>query len=554
MLKAAMVSRAKATVLEAHDIEFSDAPLKLKIGGEWNATDSGVWRESAKQAGMDIIKKIEWASPIPILPTELMVNGESGLEKIRIEFYKNGRWQHIICDRSKVASAHDIVKLADLGMEVNSDNAKLLVKYIAECVSLNNQTIPISKSTDHLGWLDGAFVPYDKTIRFDGEKEYKYLFDAISERGDFEAWKKYTLKLRENEFLRMQMAASFASVLIQKINGLPFVLHLWGGTGAGKTVGMMCAMSIWGNPTLGKLTRTMNMTDNSMMSAAATLRNLPFAGDELQTIRDKDYDRLIMRVTEGVDRGRMNYNSMMPTRSWKCSFLFTGEEPCTKSHSGGGVINRVVEIECTHPVVDNGNEVVDFVTANYGHAGKVFVEAVSGMDLTEEYNSIFREILSLTDTTEKQAQALAIMVLADGIACDVIYDRAKALTASDVAKYATSKHEVDVANRAYEYIMSEVELNLNRFNDNENSGEIWGQVDDYVVTINRQKLIDVLRTGGFDFNAVKSKWAERGLLMLNSQGRFAFHTKCYNVKGRYVKLKRQSEGNDDEKDNGDLPF
>ena len=50
----------------------------------------------------------------------------------------------------------------------------------------------------------------------------------------------------------MMMAASFASVLLEPLKVLPFVLHLWGTTGTGKTVALMVAMSIWGNPQNGR--------------------------------------------------------------------------------------------------------------------------------------------------------------------------------------------------------------------------------------------------------------------------------------------------------------
>lgn len=73
------------------------------------------------------------------------------------------------------------------------------------------------------------------------------------------------------------MGASFASPLIAKVNALPFVFHLWGGTGTGKTAGVMAAASIWGDPRPGRLMRTMNMTANSMMQMASVLRNLPFS-------------------------------------------------------------------------------------------------------------------------------------------------------------------------------------------------------------------------------------------------------------------------------------
>lgn len=549
MLRANRINYSKMRGTSKQNLtKFTDAPLQLCCG-EWIANDTGVRTPTFKESSDKT--QNDRASTIPILPTEIMTNAESNIEKIRIDFYKNGAWHYIICERSKVANTHDIVKLADFGLEVTSENAKLLVRYIADCVSLNMDTLPHSKSVSHMGWLDGSFVPYNGDIRFDGEREYKYLYDSVCQKGNYAEWIKRTSALRKNILLRMQMAASFASVLVEKLNTLPFVFHLWGGTGAGKTVGLMVAMSIWGNPKMGKLVRTMNMTANSMMSTAAVLYNLPFAGDELQTIKSKDYDSLIMQITEGIDRGRMSYDKLNPTRSWKCSFLFTGEEPCTKSGSGGGVINRVIEAECTVPVVDKGNETVNFVSENYGWAGIDFVNAVNRRKdtLAAQYNEIFCEILSCADTTEKQAQALAMMVLADRIACETIYSGEEPISPAVAAGFATSKKDVDVTLRAYEYAMSQVAINANKFGESENT-ETWGRIDDNFVLINKAKLVELLNAGGFDFNAVKSKWAQRGFLVPNSQGKLLHCTKCHGIKGNYIKLKQlanEINGNFEEK-------
>ena len=522
---------------EQNVTRFTDAPVQLMCG-DWIADDTGVKTTVYKESSDSV--QNDRASTIPILPTEIMTNAETGVEKIRIDFYKNGAWKYIICERSKVASTHEIVKLSDYGIEVNSENAKLLVRYIADCVSLNMDTLPHSVSVSRMGWLDGQFIPYNPSIRFDGEREYKYLYEAVDTQGEYGIWKQYVASLRKNILLRLMMAASFASVIVERINGLPFVFHLWGGTGAGKTVALMVAMSIWGNPKIGKLVRTMNMTANAMMSTAAVLYNLPFAGDELQTIKERggNYDKLIMQVTEGIDRGRMSYDKLNATRSWKNSFLFTGEEPCTKSDSGGGVVNRVIEVECTVPVIESGIETVSIVTQNYGWAGLDFVAAVNrcANTLRRDYDALFQKIMDNVDTTEKQAQALAMMGLADKIACEAIFTADEPLTADILAKFATSKKEVDVTLRAYEYAMSQIDINQNKFTEPD-VGEVWGRVDDDYVLINKTKLIEILNQGGFDFNAVKSKWAQRGFLMPNSRGRFVHSTKCHNIKGMYVKLK-----------------
>ena len=242
MLKTTRRTYAKMRGMsEQNQTQFTDAPIVLNCG-DWIADDTGVKTTVYKESSDSV--QNDRASTIPILPSELMTNAETGIEKIRIDFYKNGGWRYIICERSKVASTHEIVKLSDLGVEVNSENAKLLVRYIADCVSLNMDTLPHSVSVSRMGWLDNQFIPYNQSIRFDGEREYKYLYESVDMYGSYAVWKEHVAELRKNILLRLMMAASFASVIIEKINGLPFVFHLWGGTGAGKTVAMMVAMSI----------------------------------------------------------------------------------------------------------------------------------------------------------------------------------------------------------------------------------------------------------------------------------------------------------------------
>ena len=53
---------------------------------------------------------------------------------------------------------------------------------------------------------------------------------------------------------------------------------------------------------MGGLVKTMNMTKNAIMRNAAFLCSIPFAGDELQTIKDKwqgNFDQLIYQITGG---------------------------------------------------------------------------------------------------------------------------------------------------------------------------------------------------------------------------------------------------------------
>ena len=45
--------------------------------------------------------------------------------------------------------------------------------------------------------------------------------------------------------IKLMLAASFASVLVPLLGGLPFIVDLWGETEGGKTVTLMVAASVW---------------------------------------------------------------------------------------------------------------------------------------------------------------------------------------------------------------------------------------------------------------------------------------------------------------------
>ena len=482
---------------------------KLFTGDNWNINYFGIKR----------LVKDQWETVIdmPVAPVAFLENTTEGVHKVELKFLSDGEPRTIVCDKETIASKSKIVSLSNYGIAVNSNNASALIQFFAYIEGHNQYAIPRHQSVSHVGWVDDtSFLPYTDKTKFDGEAENKSMYKAISQQGDFDAWINFTHDLRSNLYLRLMMAASFASPLIERVNALPFVFHLWGSTGKGKTVALMVAMSIWGDPSAGKLTRTMNMTNAAMMSSAAFLRNIPFAGDELQTIKTKDmkYDELIMQITEGIERGRLDRQAKnRPLRSWHSAFLFTGEERCTNDYSGGGTKNRVIEIEAEGTIVEHGNQTVSFVTQNYGHAGKTFINYIANKDLQAEYSKIFSRVINECDTTPKQAMAISLVLLGDALACECIYQNETPLAVETIKPFLKNSEEVSVATRAYEYIVGYFAANMVKFNDTP-SIERWGKLsrNGLSLTVVDHVLVKALKAEGFSFDAVKKEWAANGWL------------------------------------------
>ena len=506
---------------------------------------SGVLQGHVDEKGNFVSDKV--VSRKAILPTAIMDNLDSAVQKVEVALWDQGRWRRMVTNRERLTNSSKIISMADNGVPVGSDNSRIMAEYFNALLAEFDERLPRHPARSVMGWteIDGRqlFMPYSDGIQFDSEDECGYLYNSIKQKGSLAEWVDYTEPLRACSIeIRLVMAAAFASPLIELIGENPFVMHLWGGTGTAKTVSLLIAASIFGNPSLGGngLVRTMDMTANAMRSTAAFLNSIPFCGDELQTIKSNfgSYDKLIMQITEGVDRGRMKYNQIEETKSWRCSFLFTGEEPCVKAQSGGGVANRVIQIEVKDKLVDNGNAVANFYKSHYGAAGPEYVGALmSGLfEPVELYQAFFSDLIK-NDTTDKQAGAMALMLAADKIAHDVFFHNEPELEVRDVAEYLASQKSVDVTERAYQFVCGIIAENSSNF-DPDMSRVFWGKSEpsESAVYINKTVLNRIMTDAGYDFEACKKAWSRNGHLMKSVNDRYTHYISIRGMPTYYIKL------------------
>ena len=541
---------------------FTGQPVELECG-QWRANDLGVTMQRFDNKGMPVIIN---ACTHPILPVEILKNVDTGDERIRLSYFKYGTWNQVTVGRDVCADNNSIVKvLSKIGIEVTTENAKSLVKYISDCVGYNPAKLSPKRSINRLGWAGNEFMPYAQDIVYDGDERFNAVFKNIRQEGSFDAWKDHCSVLRKNKIVRMAFAASAASPLLSLVNALPFVFHIWSGdSGTCKTVAVMAAMSIWGDPKMGGLLKTMDNTQYFYMESAAFLRSIPFAGDELQTVKDRwttNYDKLIYRLTEGIMRGQGKASGgVKETMTWCNSFLFTGEEPITKQNSRAGSKNRVIEIEIESKLLEDGNYSVSVLEENHGFAGKMLVDYLRGTEtrkLKEEYKRLFDSMCKL-DTTEKQAMAMSCILVADRILTELIFTDEIPLTIADVKEYLRSANEVDVAERSYQAVLNWIAKNPVRFQnpngtDSLNKGEVWGRIDEDeehpekppVAVINKDVLCEFLEKTGFDYAAISKKWAEKNRLVKNTQGKFVHQTKVHGIKASYLKINMEPDADED---------
>lgn len=478
----------------------------------------------------------------PIEPIAILKNQETGEELVKCAFLHKGKWDTFIISRETILHNGKITRIANKGVDVTSSSASILVGYIRDL--LNSNDIPEYKSTSKMGWYGKDFLPYDESIEFDGEEDFKIIFDSLTSKGDLEEWKQKIGELRKNNIvLKMVMATSFGSPLLQ-ILGLPsFITHLWGKSGGKKSVAGRIAMSIWGDNEKGKLMFMMNSTSNFYFRIAAFLNNIPCFFDELQTYNG-DLNKLIMLLTEGIDRGKAKADGgVEKVKTWHNAFIFTGEDSASSYNSGGGTLNRLIQIYINKDIVDDGIGVCNFLKDNYGNAGKAFIDYIKELG-EEKIRKLFKEkydeIMELNKTEEKQAINMAVLLLADELACRCIFKDEKPLTSKNVEPYMFSKEEIDNTARSYEVFLDECEINKNKFNDSSTS-EYWGVKDDYEITIITKKLQDLLTKSGFNYKKSLQGWTEKGLVEKYENGKFSRSLSKCGIKANYIVVKIKKE-------------
>lgn len=517
-----------------------DGPYKELDCGEWHSTDFGIYRDNA-------YGNREYACSHAIMPVERLVNIDTAEVKLKLAYKRPGRdkkWQTTIVGKDVVSTSRTIVQLAMQGISVTSTSATALVDYLNDIENRNYDVIPESKSIGRLGYIPGeGFSPYVEGLVFDGDASFRNLYGSVKAKGSIGKWLDTALECRKMSVTaRIMLAASFASPILSIVGSLPFFVHLWGvDSGTGKTVGLMLAASVWGDPALGSYTQTFNSTQVGQERTAAFLNHLPLCIDELQLTKDSrgrtNFD--VYQLAQGVGRARGRRNGGIESApTWSCCFLTTGESPIVNGSAGAGAVNRVIDIECTagSAVIVNGQKIANSLKQNYGFAGQSFVSKLYGSEQTLEivrdmYNDHYKELCQ-GDSTEKQAMAAAAILTADDLATHWIFEDGMELTTKDIREFLASKEAVSAGRRAYDWLCDWVASNANHFNSDQAAavGETYGVLEGDMAYIIRGVFDRVIQEAGFSASATLSYLRNNRLIEVRP-GKGKGYTKTKRIGG-----------------------
>lgn len=112
--------------------------------------------------------------------------------------------------------------------------------------------------------------------------------------------------------------------------------------------------------------------------------------------------------------------------------------------SGGGAVNRIIEIRCSEKLFEDPAGLCKVIKANYGHAGKRFIELISDpvmMENARQVQALFYKEIN-KNSTEKQALAASLILTADFLINEYIFKDGRCISFGGYRSFLSDKDEV----------------------------------------------------------------------------------------------------------------
>ena len=460
---------------------------------------------------------------------------------------------------SQVSRA-SLLLLADIGMDVNENNVKYVLEYLIWLKT--DLSIPVKYAHKHLGWYykDGERTNtylLDEVIGTDIQSTYIGEYDLRS-KGSVEEYITFIKdELKDNAYLQLALTlgltAPLLGILAESGDLENLFINFSGNSSTGKSSALMLAMSPWGKCTVssgnGSLVKSWSATENALLKSISSsgIKGFPIAFDEAGTNNIKNMNTMIYKFCSGVDKARLNRDSLLlKNETFRTVLLSSGEVRILdqmKEKTVGSTVIRLTEFNdfTWTDSADQSNRIKRFLTRHYGSFGKLFIENLIQYDedsIFVSWNDYIDALIPklkpyVKHYADRIASKFAIFLVTFNILVDVLgvdwgCDNIIELL---VESAKDKQNEIKLAENAYDLIMDFVSENISHFYsykgssysgnkiDKNYSTTIWGKYNDMDVTISRKQFDRLLLSNGFkNPKMVLKKLKEKGALIVERDG------------------------------------
>lgn len=478
------------------------------VGEEWiTNNDEGVYKLEA--CGKTVKRTEACGRPVAInrLLEPIDESGWDGIERVEIVFESERGWKRKVVERETLLNKNKAIALTNDGVDITSDRAGAFTGYMSSMLKESSirGAIPSRKSSRKMALYKDKkiLLPYrDPEFYFEKKSSMPNLVNALQAHGESEnmeenrdAWFKEfkAIRAEKNGMFNFLTASSLCAPIIGMLGNIDgFVCNVAGVTECGKSVAESITATIWGSckNSDGFVIGAKN-TSNAFETYADVLNCLPLTIDDYNKLKEKEkeaFKQIIYEIANGIGKGRATKDmGLRAMASYSLNLIVTSEEPI-RERAGGGATNRLLtymaDSKCPW-TPDRITEMMNFFSTNYGHAGVEYIEILNnlGREKVQGMIKVHRDKLIEAakgqKKTMKQINAMAVLLTADEIAADMLFEDKIKITTEQAVEMLESEDVVQTEAQAYEKIIDKIFSNKQHFQGliecDKLTGDLWGK-------------------------------------------------------------------------------
>jgi len=480
-------------------------------------------------------------STIPFFIDSKSVNIITHNVRIKIIYFIKNRKSEFSVDLKDTGESKSLIQVfRSRGFSIDSNTAKIWMKYITDFWNYNHLKLDEIKTSNQMGWIEDEFIPYSKKIELDLSDDLKVEESFFKSKGDREKWIQLAKRYRKNIGFRFILSSYYASPLLEILKGRNIVIHNREESRVGKTTSNHFGASIWGNPELIKI--NYKSSSFAIETKLSIRNNIPSFLDETQNITTDQLNNLLYMIGNGQNNAKgTKSGGLREVKTWKCIVHSTAEIPLVRDEQNEGIYNRTLEGKWRpFSSTNESKECHDFLLDNYGHTGKEFIDEIKSHtkeDLIKIKNK-FENDLSNDVNLEEHIRIMSIICLADYMTkCfyDGNYEESLNM-GKEILKGLITKDKVNTSERAVENLREWiVQQNANIVKDGESILNPIGIYRDgiYYIYPNMAKLY--LERLGFNYKKTLDYIKDNKLALFDKKG-YPIQVKINNINIRYLQL------------------
>lgn len=317
-----------------------------------------------------------------ILPSKKFCDLSSGKISYEVSIHlPNGKWKRVDVDGQALYHPIKIIELTDYGADVASP--KGLKDFFSKVLTLpeNDERIPKVKVYNRPGWCGNLFVypTPDETDNYIVRRNGINYSAIFTVKGDAAEWLKKFREIipgRQGQLKRIVIGACALAPML-KVIGIPNPqFNLWGQSNLAKTPLVKFGLSIYGDPSEGKMLRTWGGSSKNRLTMAAGFNSLPQMLDEGESMSAnsrKELSAAIYDFATGLIKQINKRNGDVNEAEKFDSVRFsTAETPMHTDSDKRGAYKRLIDLHVSEELFsdDYARALHLFLAENHGHYGR----------------------------------------------------------------------------------------------------------------------------------------------------------------------------------------